>query len=123
MFTFNGNVAPAEAHLALPINEDIWVSARRNSFGDNAEAKALAQELAALGTLKMTDGDGIVWSIKVAANGIATISRVTGTGKNKKTISATAAVEWNGDEHSAPYAMFLVSGNIVGWSWDGHGRW
>ena len=123
VFTFNGNVAPAEAHLALPINEDIWVSARRNSFGDNAEAKALAQDLAALGTLKMTDGDGIVWSIKVAANGIATISRVTGTGKNKKTISATAAVEWNGDEHSAPYAMFLVSGNIVGWSWTGYGRW
>ena len=92
------------------------LTARRNPFGDNADAKALAAELAALGTHTLTDGDGIVWSLKVASNGVATIARTTGTGKNKKTISATAVVAWNGGDYG-PYAVFLVDGKIIDVYW------
>ena len=122
--TFNGNVALADALAALdggetalmPSNVDTAVSARRNSFGDNVDAKALAAELAALGTQKWTDAEGLVWNLKAALNGVATIARTTGSGKNKKTISATAVVVWNGDGH-VPYADILVGGKIVEVNW------
>ena len=122
--TFNGTVKLADALVALnggesalvPSNADLYVSARRNSFGDNVEAKTLAAELVALGTQKLTDDEGLVWNIKVAANGVATIARTTGTGKNKKTVSATAVVAWNGDDYD-PYAVFLVDGKIIEVSW------
>ena len=85
---------------------------RRNSFGDNEEAKALAAELAALGTQEWMDADGLVWNLKVSTGGVATLARTTGSGKNKKTISATAVIVWNGGEDS-PSATFLVGGKIV----------
>ena len=94
------------------MNDETYVSARRNPFGDNAEAKALAAELAALGTQKWTDAEGLVWNLKVASNGVATIARTIGSGKNKKTISATAVVAWNGGEN-VPYVVFQVDGKIV----------
>ena len=122
--TFNGAVKLADALAALdggeptlmPSNADIYVSARRNPFGDNAEAKALAAELAALGTQKWTDAEGLVWNLKVASNGVATIARTTGSGKNKKTTSATAVIVWNGGG-SVPYAVFQVGGKIVEVDW------
>ena len=122
--TFNGTVKLADALVALnggesalvPSNADLYVSARRNPFGDNADAKALAAELVALGTQTLTDDDGLVWNLKVASNGVATIARTTGAGKNKKTVSATAVVAWDGDEYG-PYAVFLVDGKIVGVRW------
>ena len=122
--TFNGTVKLADALVVLnggesalvPLDDDIYVSARRNPFGDNVEAKAFAAELAALGTQGLTDGEGLVWNIKVASNGVATIARATGTGKNKKTVSATAVVAWNGDDYG-PYAVFLVDGKILEVSW------
>ncbi len=142
IFTFNGNVSLAKALAAIemrkeegmqalvdngtlpvPINADIWVyNVRRNSYGDNAEAKALAAELAALGTLSITDAEGVVWNLNVAANGVAKIWRTTGTGRYKKTTSATAVVEWDG-EGTIPQALFLVSGRIIGFNWQGYGRW
>ena len=122
--TFNGTVKLADALVALnggesalvPSNADLYVSARRNPFGDNADAKALAAELVALGTQTLTDDDGLVWNLKVASNGVATIARTTGTGKNKKTVSATAVVAWNGDDYGS-YAVFLVDGKIIEVSW------
>ena len=122
--TFNGAVKLADALVALnggesalvPSNADLYVSARRNPFGDNADAKALAAELVALGTQTLTDDDGLVWNLKVASNGVATIARTTGAGKNKKTVSATAVIAWDGGEYG-PYAVFLVDGKIMGVSW------
>ena len=118
--TFNGNVTQAKALAALegnditlfPSNADTYVSARRNAFGDNAEAKALAAELAAAGSWKWIDGEGYVWNLKVASNGVATISRTTGSGSNKKTISATAVITWDGGD-SIPCAVFKVEGKIL----------
>ena len=117
--TFSGTVKLADALVALnggesalvPSNADTYVLARRNSFGDNAEAKALAAELAALGTQKWTDAEGLVWNLKVSTGGVATIARTTGSGKNKKTTSATAVVVWDGGAY-VPYAVFLVGGKI-----------
>lgn len=122
--TFNGNVALADALVALnggesapvPLNADNYVSARRNPFGDNAEAKALAAELVALGSQTLTDVDGLVWNIKVSTSGVATIARTTGSGKNRKTVSATAVVAWNGGDYG-PYAIFLVDGKIIEVQW------
>ncbi len=122
--TFNGSLKLADALAAweggtrVPQNVDADVSARRNPFGDNAEAKAVAAELAALGTRKIADASGLVWNVKVASTGVATISRVTGSGKNKKTVSASAVVNaWaNGAEYGAT-ARFLVNGKIIEVDW------
>jgi hypothetical protein len=120
--TFNGNVSLANAVAALdggestlaPVNADTYVSARRNPFGDNADAKAVAAALAAMGTRTFTDDGGIAWKLKVASNGVATISRTTGTGKNRKTISATAIIEVYEDAGGMQcMARFLVSGKLV----------
>ncbi|MBR4654428.1 MAG: nucleotidyl transferase AbiEii/AbiGii toxin family protein [Kiritimatiellae bacterium] len=106
---------------ALPVDSDVVLMARRNPFGDkdNAEAKSVAADLAALGTQDFTDETGLAWKVKVSAKGVATISRTTGTGKKKKTISATAVVEvadsGGGDVHAT--ARFLVSGKIVTFAW------
>ncbi len=107
--------------VTLPVNADTGVLARRNPFGDkdNAEAKSVAADLAALGTQDFMDETGLAWKIKVSANGVATISRTTGTGKKKKTISATAVLEvadsGGGDVHAT--ARFPVSGKIVTFAW------
>ena len=105
--------------LDTPLNSDAVVSARRNPFGDNAEAKDVAAQLNATGAKQVTDGDGLVWNVKVAANGVATILRTTGSGKNKKTVSATAVVEVvpaEGDGYLA-MARFLVNGKVLVASW------
>ena len=122
MATFSGNVSLADAVAALdgggstlaPLNADTHVSARRNPFGDNADAKAVAAALAAQGARSFTDDWGIAWKVKVAPNGVATISRTTGTGKNRKTISASAVIEVDDDAAGIRgRASFLVSGKIV----------
>ncbi len=97
------------------------MSARRNPYGDkdNADAKAVAADVVALGARKVTDGEGLVWSVKVAANGVATISRTTGTGKKKKTVSATAVVTVDdlGGGALRAEARFLVGGKFVMVDW------
>ena len=106
-----------------PTNLDSALSARRNPFGDNAEAKAAAKQLAALGTRDFIDDDEIAWKLKVSASGVATISRTTGTGKKKKTVSATAVVAIEPLDLLDPAAgyraaaRFLVGGKVVGASW------
>ena len=108
----------------LPINADTVVSARRNPFGDkdNPDAKALAAELAAQGTRDFVDGDGLAWKMKVSAAGVATISRMTGTGKKAKTSSATAVIEatpvtdGEGTGYTA-IARFLVGGKAIVATW------
>ncbi len=57
----------------------------------------------------------VTWGY-ILSNGEATIARTTGIGKNKKTVSATAVVAWNGDDYG-PYAVFLVDGKILEVSW------
>ena len=124
--TFSGNKTLAAALAAweggslVPQNADVDLAARRNPFNDtdNVEAKAVAAELAARGTQQFTDASGLVWNVKAAPTGVATISRVTGTGKNKKTVSASSVVDvWtNGAEYSAS-ARFLVGGQIVEVNW------
>ena len=108
--------------LNTPVNGDTVLSARRNPFSDNAEAKVVASELAALGERNFTDADGFVWKAKVSAAGVATISRTTGTGKNAKTTSATAVVEVShvdadGEQGYVAVARFLVGGKIIDVMW------
>ena len=124
--TFSGSKTLAAALAAweggtlVPQNADVDLTARRNPFNDkdNVEAKAVAADLAARGKLQFTDTSGLVWNVKTAPTGVATISRVTGTGKNKKTVSASSVVNvWtNGAEYSAS-ARFLVGGQIVEVNW------
>ena len=102
-----------------PTNADTVFSARRNPFGDNAEAKDVAAQLYAMGAKQVTDEAGLVWTVKVSASGVATISRTTGTGKKKKTVSATAVVEIarTGDDSYQAVARFLVSGKVIAVDW------
>ena len=99
--------------LDAPVNADAVVSARRNPFGDknNLEAKAVAAGLAVRGTVEIIDKDGVAWKLKVSAAGVATISRTTGAGKKKKTVSATAVVEVDADGIAS--ARFLVGGKVL----------
>ena len=105
----------------LPLNEDILISVRRNPFGDkdNADAKSIAVDLAALGTQSFADEAGLAWNLKVSSAGVATISRTTGTGKKKKTTSATAVVEVAdlGGGNILATARFLVAGKIITATW------
>ena len=108
-----------------PLNADTVVSARRNPFGDkdNADAKGLAAQLAALGTQTFTDDTGLAWKLKVSTAGVATISRTVGTGKKAKTTSATAVVEVGAvyaadpDAGYTATARFLVGGRVIAVSW------
>ena len=126
--SFNGTVSLADGlktfygdeSAPVPLDEDIYVSVRRNPFGDNTDAKAIAAAIAAQGTRSYTDESGLTWNLKVASNGVATISRATGSGKNKKTISATAVLEVEkGDSgYVRGVTRFLVSGKVVTVTWD-----
>ena len=123
--TFGGNVPLAEALAAMgdgegavvAQNADMVVSARKNPFGDNDAAKGVAAQIAALGTQAFVDDDGLAWNLKVSVFGVATLSRTTGTGKSKKTISATAVLSVDvaeGDD--AVYvatARFAVGGKVL----------
>ena len=73
--TYKGDVTVEEAKGLEPVNEDTVLSARRNAFGENEEAQALAAGLAARGVLRLVDGDGLAWLVKVAENGVATVLR------------------------------------------------
>ena len=99
----------------VTVNDDTLLTARRNPFGDNADAKALAAQLSALGTRSVTDGEELVWKLKVSSSGVATITRTTGTGKNKKTVTATATVAFDcmGDDLYSPSACFFVGGKVI----------
>lgn len=127
--TFSGSISLADAleplngleSVLTPMNTDTYVSARRNPFGDNDEAKAIAATLVAQGTHDFTDDAGLAWKVKMAANGVATISRTTGSGKNRKTTSATAVLEVEDDGAGDIWGVtrFLVSGKIIKieWGW------
>ena len=62
-------------------------------------------------------------TMMVAANGVATISRTTGTWKKRKTVSATAVVEVEPIDPADPtagyraVAWFLVGGKVIEASW------
>ena len=115
MKSFNGDES-----APTPLNEDIYVSVRRNPFGDNTDAKAIAAAMAAQGTRIYTDESGLAWNLKMSSNGVATISRTTGSGKNKKTISATAVleVEKGGSGYVRGVTRFLVSGKVLSVAWE-----
>jgi len=114
--TFNGNVSVSEAEEG--INADTAVSARRNPFGDNGEAKEALAGIRESAPKSLVDGNGTTWKLAVSDKGVATISRTTGSGKNKKTVTATAIVEVarDGDGYSA-MARFAVSGKVVEATW------
>ncbi len=101
--------------LDEPLNEDTAVSARRNPYGDkdNAAAKSVAAELAALGTRSFVDGTGLAWKLKVSASGVATISRTTGTGKKKKTTTATAVVKVAPVDDADPAAGYTATARFL----------
>lgn len=124
--TFGGAVSLANALSALegenalsPSNEDTYVLARRNPFGDNADAKSVAAVLAAQGTRTFTDESGLVWNVKMSSNGVATISRTTGSGKNKKTVSASAVLEVDSDAggNLTGATRFAVLGKVIAIPW------
>ena len=114
--TFNGNVSVAEAEEG--INADTVVSARRNPFGDNVEAKEALAGVRESAPKSLVDDNGTTWKLAVSDKGVATISRTTGSGKNKKTLTATAIVEVarDGEGYSAT-ARFAVSGKVVEATW------
>jgi hypothetical protein len=104
--------------LDTPLNADAVVSARRNPFGDNAEAKEALAAIRASAPASFTGNDGTAWKFSVSDNGVVTISRTTGSGKNKKTVSATAVVEIGRDgEGYAARVRFLISGTIAEMKW------
>ena len=122
--SFSGNITLDRALERLeegsaspvPLNADTNVSARRNPFGDNAEAKETLAAVRESAPTSFTDGDGTVWKFSVSDKGVATISRTTGTGKNKKTTSATAVVEIDSDSNGnfITKARFAIGGNYIG---------
>ena len=135
--TFAGTVSLADALAAIdgdsnstgslaPANIDTVVSARRNPFDDkdNTEAKRIAAEIAAIGAFNVMSADELVWTVKVSAKtGVATISRTIGSGKKKKTVSATTVIKveeigYQDDQQGivdgySVSATFLVSGKII----------
>ena len=137
MVTFAGNVSLADALEEIdggldgtgslaPVNIDTVVSARRNPFDDkdNTEAKRIAAEIAAIGAFNVMSADELVWTVKVSAKtGVATISRTIGSGKKKKTVSASTVIKveeigYQGDQQGivdgySVSATFLVSGKII----------
>ena len=118
--TYKGCVSAEEAEGLAPMNDDTVISAQRNPFGDNEEAKALAADLAARGVQQCTDADGLVWEVKVSETGVAMIARVaTGSEGKGTTLSASAvlAVEKNEDGKCRAVARFLVSGALLEMGW------
>ncbi len=111
--TYKGAVTAEEAENLAPVNDDVVVSARRNPFGDNEEAKALAAGLAARGVQRVVGGDGLAWVVKVAENGVATILRTAEDGGEG--VSATAVVAAKELEAGTLSAVvrFLASGRVV----------
>ena len=101
-----------------PVNADQDFSARRNPFGDNADAKEVLVDIRGNAPKSLVDDGGTTWKFSVSDKGVATISRTTGTGKNRKTVSATAVVEVEHvvEGYSAK-ARFAVSGKVVEATW------
>ena len=121
--TYAGDVTVAKAQTLTPSNKDVVLSARRNPYNDADDVDG-AKELAAgfslwLGTSNtFVDESGITWNVKASTAGVVTISRTTGSGKNKKTITATAVLEVDDFAAYRNYsARFLVSGKVIGTSW------
>ena len=104
--------------LNTPLNADAVASARRSPYGDNAEAKEALAAIRASAPASFTGNDGTAWKFSVSDNGVVTISRTTGSGKNKKTVSATSVVEIvrDGDGYAAR-VRFLISGTIAEMTW------
>lgn len=125
VMTFDGNVPLEQAleaseggvAVASPV-ECMGVFARRNPFGDVAAAKEVARELAALGTLELTDDEGFAWNVKVTPGGVAKISRVTYSGASRKTLTGTSVVDVaEGGYGYMATVRFLMDGRIVEISW------
>ena len=92
------------------------LSARRNPFGDNDGAKALAADLAARGVQKFADADGLEWEAKVSENGVATVARTASEG-GFQVATAVLSVERRADGGLRASARFLVSGAVVELAW------
>lgn len=91
--------------------EEVVLTARRDSFGDNEEAKAVAAELSARETTVFADADGTEWKLKVSANGVATAVRITGTAECATAVlEVSPALDGNG---YVATARFLVGGKVV----------
>ena len=105
------------SNLNEPVNDDLTLTARRNPFDDdNKDADAWADELAALGTLKYTDADGVVWNLTVNNEGVVKIARTYKKNGQKVTVTALAVVVVDETEDSSGYvatATFLVEDDII----------
>lgn len=123
--TIKGNLAIDDALEVLEDQSttlDHTLSARRNPFDDdNKDADAWAAELAALGTLKHTDANGIVWNLTVNNKGVAKIARTYKKNGKKVTVTASAIVvvkavepeEEGGETEYAATATFLAEGKVI----------
>ena len=111
--TYKGDVTVEEAKGLEPVNDDAVLSARRNAFGENEEAQALAAELAARGVLKLVDGDGLAWLVKVAENGVATVLRDSDGDGTPVTATAVVAAQDLGDGKLCAVVRFPSSDRVV----------
>ena len=114
--TYKGQVSVEEAEGRTPVNGDTVLSARRDPFGDEDEARELAAALAARGVQKLADADGLVWDAKVSENGVATIARAASEG-GFASATAVLAVEKLADGGLRASARFLVSGVVLEMAW------
>ena len=111
--TYKDDVTVEEAKGLEPVNDDTVLSARRNAFGENEEAQALAAELAARGVLKLVDGDGLVWLVKVAENGVATVLRDSDGDGAPVTATAVVAAQDLDDGKLCAVVRFPSSDRVV----------
>jgi len=123
--TIKGNLAIDDALEVLEYQSttpDLTLTARRNPFDDdNKDADAWAAGLAALGTLKHTDANGIVWNLTVNNKGVAKIARPYKKNGKKVTVTASAVVvvnavepeEEGGETEYAATATFLAEGKVI----------
>ena len=111
--TFKTYLGTKITDYSLPINDDEIFVARHNSFARVAEAKAVAAKLAALGTHDVILND-LEWKAIIGTDGVAKISRTTGSGKNQKVVSASSVVSVDAvtddGERFVAKAVFFVSG-------------
>ncbi len=89
--TFKTYLGTKITDSSVPINDDEVFIARHNPFARIAEAKTVAAKLAALGPHYVTLNN-LEWKVIVGIDGVAKISRTTGTGKNQKVVSASSVV-------------------------------
>ena len=98
------------------VSEEV-LEAQRNPFGDNADAKALLQEIRAADFGELPAGVALKVNSKT---GVATFTKTTGSGKKKKTASATNVLEVQNGEEAGSYIAIgraIVGGTFVEAFW------